>query len=720
MGTIYFAFGVHNHQPVGNFDFVFEDAYQRAYLPFLNLLEKHPRIRIAQHYSGILLEWIERNHPDFLDRLARLVESGQVEMMTGGFYEPILPIIPDRDKLGQIARLTRYIEQRFGQTPVGLWLAERVWEPHLPRPLHEAGVKYVVIDDAHLKYSGLREEELVGYFLTEEAGYTLNIFPISERLRYTVPFRPVEETIEYLRQMSDGEGDRLIVFADDGEKFGIWPGTFEHCYEDGWLEEFFSALEANSEWIKILHFSEALERLKPRGRVYLPTASYREMMEWALPARAIHEYEDFEQKLKEAGLFERYKVFVRGGFWRNFLAKYEESNHLHKKMLRVSRRVRDAAAVYGEEHPVVRRARDHLWAGQCNCPYWHGVFGGLYLTNLRYAVYHELILAEKELDQLRDASDEGWIDWEISDFNGDGHDEVIVDTPAWQLVLEPVSGGRLVELDYKPTAINLLDTMTRREEGYHRKLLQASQAAGGSTASEEVASIHDLLVTKEEGLEKKLHYDWYRRCSLIDHFLNPDTKLADFARCRYGEEGDFVLGAYDVAVQPGDHSVTVLFRRTGNVWVEGVQRSVAIEKRLKVPRTGEELEVRIRIKNLCEEPVELWYGCEFAFALLAGQAPDRYYQIPGRSLSSGHLASTGIEEAVEEIALVDEWQGVRFALRLSPAVTVWRFPIETVSMSEAGFERVYQCSVVFPNFRGVWQPGETKELSFVTFAGRLV
>lgn len=708
MGTVYLAIGIHNHQPVGNFDFVFEDAYQRAYLPFLEALERHPGIRLAQHYTGILLEWIEKHHPDFLERLASLVKRGQVEMMTGGFYEPILPIIPDRDKLGQIRKLTGYIREHFGVTPRGLWLAERVWEPHLPRPLREAGVEYVVIDDSHLKYSGLREEDLDGYFLTEEAGYPVNIFPIAERLRYTIPFRPVQETLDFLGALAEKGGSSLAVFADDGEKFGVWPGTFKHCYRDGWIERFFKALEGNSSWIKLVHFSEALDSLKPAGRVYLPTASYREMMEWALPAKAIHEYEDFEDRLKEYGLFDRYKVFVRGGFWRNFLAKYEESNHLHKKMLYVSRKVKDAASRFGEAEAVLK-ARDHLWAGQCNCPYWHGVFGGLYLTNLRYAVYHELILAEKELEGLEHRGEESWVRKEELDFDGDGHRELVVETPVLNLVFSPQHGGSLVELDYKPTAINLLDTMTRREEGYHRKLLQlAEQKRQGGRDG--VTSIHDLLAVKEQGLERKLVYDWYRRVALIDHFLNPNTTLEAFSRSQYGEDGDFVLEPYTFETTEEGGRVTVELRRSGTVWVNGKACPVALRKAVTVRPDAQELDVRIRIKNEGQGAVRLWYGSEWNFALLAGKAPDRYFEIPGRSLRQRHLASVGAEPEVEEIDLVDEWQGLKIRVLLSPEAEVWRFPVESVSMSEAGFERVYQSSVVMPLYRLEMAAGQAVEI----------
>jgi alpha-amylase len=41
---------------------------------------------------------------------------------------------------------------------------------------------------------------------------------------------------------------------------------------------------------------------------------------------------------------------------------------------------------------------------------------------------------------------------------------------------------------------------------------------------------------------------------------------------------------------------------------------------------------------------------------------------------------------------VDDWSGIRIAFGLDPAAGFWRFPIETVSQSEDGFERNYQGS----------------------------
>jgi alpha-amylase/alpha-mannosidase (GH57 family) len=119
---IFLGLAIHNHQPLGNFPWVFEQAYQQAYLPMVEALEKHPFIRLSLHYSGCLIDWLEQNHSDFLDRLGRLVTRQQVEIMGGAYYEPILPAIPDADKLGQIAKMADFVTQRFGTKPTGLWL----------------------------------------------------------------------------------------------------------------------------------------------------------------------------------------------------------------------------------------------------------------------------------------------------------------------------------------------------------------------------------------------------------------------------------------------------------------------------------------------------------------------------------------------------------------------------------------------------------------------
>jgi len=703
------ALGIHNHQPVGNFDFVFELAYQKAYLPFLDVLQRHPKIKIAQHYSGVLFQWLLEHDPQFGEKLRQMVAAGQIEMMSGGYYEPILVNIPDEDKLGQIEKLNQFVKKHTGYDPKGLWLAERIWEPQLPRPLAQTGAKYVVVDDSHFKTAGLQEKDLYGYYITEETGYVINIFPISERLRYTIPFEEPQATIDYLRTVASDDEERLVVFADDGEKFGIWPDTYEHCYEQGWLDRFFRALEENLDWIEIVHFSEALEKLPPSGRVYLPTASYREMMEWALPSDAILNYEYFEHQLKESQLFDRYKNFVRGGFWRNFLAKYPESNNMHKKSLRISQRIVQAKKNPAYDQKLIEKATDHLWAGQTNCPYWHGVFGGLYLNNLRYAVYHNMIRAEAILDQAMKPAPvykDGWIDIEVTDLDADGRDEIIIETQKLNLCFSPNNGGTLFEMDYKPRAVNLLDTMTRRKEAYHQRLATLAQQEKNPSDSG-TKSIHDIVKTKEPGLEKKLKYDWYRRTSLIDHFLAPDTELTDFANCEYTESGDFLASPYRFEISERKPATELSFFREGTVKTNGITSRVQINKTVRITADSNEIIVVYELQNLGNTITDVWFGVELNYALLAGNAPDRYYYFDRECQDPLNLASSGEEKGVRQMGLKDEWMKLDIRLNFDRDTTVWRFPIETISQSEGGFERVYQSSAVFPNWKIKLKSGES-------------
>jgi alpha-amylase len=694
--SIHFLFCLHNHQPEGNFDHVFEEAYRTAYLPMLEVVERYPAIRLAQHFSGTLLEWLDSQHPEFLDRYRELVSAGRLEILTGGYFEPILPSIPDRDKLGQIAKLTQAIRDRFGYEPRGLWIAERVWEPYLPKPLAQAGVRYVPLDDAHFKINGLRDEQLVGYFSTEEQGSVISVFPVSERLRYLIPFQPPEATIDHLLSFADAGGRRMLMMGDDGEKFGVWPGTHDSVYRQGWLERFFGLLEQNVDRIRMILPAEYLERFPAVGNIYLPTASYREMMEWALAPGDSYDLEQAYHNEANAPL----RRFLRGGFWRNFLVKYPEVNNFHKKMLWVGEKI-DRIPKNRKAH---REALNALWRGQCNCAYWHGVFGGLYLNFLRSAVYRSLIEAEAIADNALHTS-ESWVDVVEADFLRRGSHCVIMANPDVAYYFHADCGAVLFELDLREKRFNLLNTLTRRKEAYHRKLLEA--ASKPKPPPGQAVSIHDLVISKEQGLEKHLHYDWYRRSAAIDHFLDGDTGLAQFQTCSFRELGDFINQPYSVEIKKVREQTRALFYRDGHICRNGTPQNIRLEKAVAILPSGRRLPVAVSILNTSDRPITACYASEWGFAMNAGDTFDRYYVVPGHNLDDKNLGSSGTVSNTERVILVEEWLGVEVDLSWNVPATLWRFPIETIASSEAGFERCYQSSVVVPRWEVSLNPGES-------------
>jgi alpha-amylase len=255
----------------------------------------------------------------------------------------------------------------------------------------------------------------------------------------------------------------------------------------------------------------------------------------------------------------------------------------------------------------------------------------------------------------------------------------------------------MYELDYKPVAKNLLDTMTRRQEGYHKKLNDAV-APGGTTPK--TASIHDLVLAKEPDLVSKLHFDFYERKSFIDHFLNDNTTLESFATAHYGENGDFIDQPYKVrSKKMTSLKAEVNLQREGKVWYRGKHEPVRVEKKIECSNTNGQITARYTVVNDSKIPLNLWFGVEFNFGLQAGHAEDRYYYVNSGEIGDKFLDSIGEQREARFIGLRDDWRGLDIQLDLSESGTIWRFPIETISLSEAGFERVYQSSALLPNWK---------------------
>lgn len=681
MPKLKFIFGVHNHQPVGNFDFVFEEAYQKAYRPFLEVVSQNPWFRFTLHNSGCLWEWLEQHHPEYLDQVRGLARAGQIELMGGGFYEPILPAIPEEDQRGQLGMMSRYLEERFGSRPQGAWVAERVWEPGLASILAGAGISYTVLDDYHFKCAGLAESRLNGRYLTEDQGRSLSVFPISQQLRYLIPFHEVDEVMASLRQLhQSGEGGAAVL-ADDGEKFGIWPGTHDLAYGRGWLSRFLEALHSNRDWIETATFSDCLAG-PSLGRVYLPTGSYAEMGEWVLEPESEEVYQELAGRLKAEGSYQRFSPFVRGGIWRNFLVKYPESNNIYRKMLQVGRMCRNT----GEE--AVRE----LYRGQCNCGYWHGIFGGLYLPHLREALYRHLIRAENLAGYGSGAAVPRA---EFVDFDGDGKDEVLLSNRAMNLYVSPAQGGSIFEWDIRGKELNLFDTLARRPESYHRKITGLS--GQGENRGQ---SIHEALVAKEEGLESLLHYDLQRRVGLIDHLLADGSTLEQFAACRQ-TEGDPNLGREWAAelTAEGSEVRLKLVRRSG---------SMEISKTLGLGE-GPWLEIGYRWRNRGDGPLAIRPGVEFNLGLLS--SGDGRHCTSSRGLSTPRLDRAAQDAGLADLSVHDDYRRLAVKFTLDRPWDLWRHPVETVSQSEAGLERNYQCSCFLWHTRLGLEPGQEYNLN---------
>ncbi len=651
-------FCVHSHQPVGNFGWVFLEAYEKSYKPFFETLDKHPSIPVCCHFSGSLLDWLEKNKPEFLDLLRKMSKRGQLEFIGGGYYEPIYGAIPKRDLTGQIGMMREKLKALFGKYPQGAWLTERVWDPDLVEPLKKALVEYTILDDLHLEKAGIKGS-VTGYYQAKEGGRTLNVFASMKTLRYLMPFRKAEETLDFIRSYKGGPGDAL-VFADDCEKFGMWPGTYHWVYEEKWLDKLFSLLEKDKS-IEVCTFSNFRKRFKSKGFVKIPHASYSEMMEWS------------------------------GGHFYNFFKKYPESRYMRDRMWSVSDRLHMAGHKNGSAS-LVKKAKEALFRAQCNCTYWHGVFGGLYLHHLRSAVFENLIQAEDAIE--KNGSDAHAKSAFIRKLVLDSGERWQIRQKKISAFFNPGYGAALEELDYFPKAVNLMCNLQRHKEAYHEVVLKKASAGVGSgqpASADKPASIHDMLGSKEENLEKYLHYDPVRRLSFMDHFFEEELSLDEFSRSVYAESGDFVGTAFKVSEKKAADFPSLSFERKGRLNGKKVSGTLLVVKNV-IPRGDSAIRVQYLLKNLSSAALEFVFGVEFNF-----------------SIGENHAMKGISQQKVKEWIFNDAWRGIALKLTAGEETSLLACPVETVSESESGLERTYQELAVLSQRRVHIKPKETKE-----------
>ena len=622
--------GVHAHQPVGNFPEVIEDAHQRCYKPFIETLHAYPGFRFAAHFSGWLLDWLREHHPADMDMLAEMVARGQVELFSSGDTEPVLAAIPHRDRIGQLRTLNDKLAAWTGVTPTGAWLTERVWESSVVPSLAETGIRYVTVDDYHFFCTGKSADELDGFFSTEDDGTRLDLFPISEALRYRLPFSPAHEVIGYLEHLAD-QGHAAAIYFDDIEKFGIWPETYDWVYNRGWLKALIEGVLASPK-IRTATYADFHARHTTRGIVYLPTTSYSEMNEWTLPMPAAGIYSNFLAAEKAAGRGDLHRPFVRGGIWRNFLTRYPEANWMHKRMQALSARLAALPAAPPE-------LTADLYRAQANDAYWHGLFGGLYLPHLRRAVWNNIVALEAKLDAVQPRPATVAVDLDF-----DGKSETFLHNPQLQIVVRDDGLGAAHELSSYALAHNFGDTLRRYHEHYHDKIGRAPTEHHG----EGIASAHDVIRFKHpvapadivpDVLPRALCLDELDGCSVADYTsATPDT--LKFTR-------------------PG----------IGKTWTADGS-TATITWQLK-GLAGKRLTTRL---NLAMPSCDGFLG---RYVLADGGIPGGF----GHALDLTAASSLTLEDGV---------LGGRVLLRTTIPAEIHGRPQQTVSQSEAGFEKIMQ------------------------------
>jgi hypothetical protein len=649
--------GTHNHLPLGQDMEASERAYQEAFKPLLTIAYQHPDFPLVLHYSGTLMEWLEEVHPEFLTLLAEMVGRGQVEMLGGGYYDPILPLIPTNDKLGQLEKMTTWLRVRFESRPRGCWLAEKVWEPGLASVLKASGIDFTFLDDAQFRMAGASGPALLRPAIVEDQGKIIAVLPVSTRLSKLAAAGSPEEAVRFIEGASAGETEAgnpgVAVLLDDGAASGL--------LREGWLERFILLAEGARDRILPTLSGQFLKERPATQRLHIPSCSSLDMMRWALHPSRRGAFSDLHRQGDAAAGAGQ---FVVGGHFRHFLTRYPEAWLMYAKMMNTHVLVNQ---VRGDKYKK-KSAQNELWKGQSHHAYWHGERGGIYRNSLRKAVYHSLIEAEKIT-----RATEIFAPSIISvDFDMDNATEYLYQGSEINAYIHSI-GGALFELDFLPASWNYLDTMIDRDA--------PNQSEAGQAAS----------------LPRK---------AFIDHFIGPGSTVSELGAGAFEEAGDFAAQPYEL-VELNRALPELLMRRVGSVGGKGTAHPVGIDKRFVFrPRS---IDVYYRISNLGETDLDATFGVEINVSLA------------GRSAESGRLFLLDEDRTMEIDAAATEIDGVHgllvrdvqneVSVTLSSAkqFQFWSAPVETPPEGPVDGPRVFQSQCFLPHWSLRLARGETWE-----------
>ncbi|MHA2306758.1 MAG: alpha-amylase/4-alpha-glucanotransferase domain-containing protein [Candidatus Hodarchaeales archaeon] len=669
-GTIYFNIVFHHHQPIGNLPWVIEEVYHKAYLPLLKTIAKYPKITVNLHYSGYLLKWFQKNHPEYLEQVLVLERRNQVEIVGGGFYEPILGFIPERDRKLQIQMLNDWWMDNYNIRTKGIWLAERIWVPNLSVTLHDAGAKFVYLDDYIFKKIGISKSGTFYSHVTEDQGKSIIVLPINQQIRYLIPWKSVLSTIKYLSNHRDSAHKKIIIMMSDAEKMGAWGTgdrtTHEICYIDGhdgkpWMSTLFEEIIRNR-WIKPILATDYIEIAEPKGLVYLPAASYDMMSLWSLPVDLRKNFEILNSKT-ETNEKKSLKGMKPGAIWQNFLMKYSQANVMHKRMIYTRNKIIEAEKkLFNHSSDKFQEIWNLILASQANDSYWHGIFGGIYYVFLRHTVHRHIINADNLLDYLYMQAGYDISHSNILDILFDGSSDGILENKHISCFLSSLNGGSIFSLNLKRKSYNFLNTLTRQLESYHDKTFPVIQ-------------------------------DRFEKWLCQDHFISEEIISEDIINDTYQDLGDFANQPYIITRSSSD---SLICSRHGKIMLGNSSIKTYLEK--KYALKDNILSILYEMSFDDEIPADsIIFSPEMNFIIVS---------YPYQSYLSWDDELFNLDDHIslhkcKKLCLVDlnpvEQVGIRITFDDSVSCDV--FPLYSFPKSGIGYEKLYQGTSIFPKIK---------------------
>jgi hypothetical protein len=437
--------GSHKHIPYGAGDDEFERTYEQQLKPFISTLYKYPKIQAVLHYSGVLLHWIERFHPEFLMLIEAMVSRKQVEILGGGFYEPMMPLVPLQDKIGQIELLTTYLRKQFGKRPQGCWLPALAWEQNMVSPLNTCGMGYTFLDEDQFKLAGLSGKELFSPCISEDQGKIITIFPLSKELKAEFVKKKASRALSGLAEKLPGEEIAVSVF-------------FDRLYTEN--DGFRSPESACHEFFEELSLCEPVVEFTSPGKFYRGLQGLRKAY--------------FPDSLGDCPAPGNSSPSFLP---RRFLIDFPEANGIYSKMIFTRVLINQLRGDKSRK----RTAREELWKAQGCDVFYPPEEYGIDCHSVRNAAYKSLLDAER-ICREKGSFIPSLMNF---DFDMDGAGEYLFQDTKINCYIR-LRGAGVFELDYLPKTWNYLDTFSPEAAGRERRTAFADRLIASSVSPQDI------------------------------------------------------------------------------------------------------------------------------------------------------------------------------------------------------------------------------------------
>jgi len=684
--------------------------HEAAWQPLLDALFRANGVRVCLSISGAVLDWMAQADPDTLASIREMVDRGQLELLGGPRHDTVVHSVPARDIQGQVAAHSADLEAALGQRPRGMLLPQGAWDPVVPRVLARTEMAYTFLDQRLIRGGGCQTGG--GWYVTEREGQPLALFPTDPQVRLFFPWGSPKQLFTALYQRMNN-GQELLSVVVPASRLGAVPGSLRRCWDQRWVFALFRGLRSQSAWLKTVLPTEVLERQRPSGRVYPCAGVPTELVLSGLDEASGRIYERLTRALERGDdpVLNDAAPWLLGPPWEAALTRHDAANRLHKYMLRVSSQV--ARLQKRVDRSLVPRDE---WRALCEQLYQgQGALAldpraGLRDGRIRHAAWLSLTLADHRARTLLGRGSS--LQYKMMDSAAEGEDAVEVVSSRGRALVRPVAGGSLS--CYQLWGVgNLVNTFARQRETWFSALETNSrlpslvkQIEDGpdvviDAGSTDVGAIEDELLLDPwptppdlppiEGInDAMLTEDRHRRLLFQDHFLGPQTSLANLVLGQHPEDGDFLDAPYQlIRAEREDGGISVTLARDGLVTVGTQKRLVRIDKRYHFQAPDGALRLEYQISNRYQEPIQTRFGVELNLNLDGVLSSSRYLLL-GNDRRRIALHRVGKKSDVSSVTLCYADLGASIQVGCSEPATVYFFPVFSPVRRDTGYDRGHQ------------------------------